>query len=166
MKNRTPKIKKFRFIPVYSKTTEPRKTRLGFTRNKSGIYIIKEQSGYYKQTPAQRRSNKGSIVYVGKSGTQLYKTILRHFQTWTDSEQKRIVYNKAKVKKNRYTIKVIFAPASKINTLENQYINYYLPRDNKNKIELLLFPKEVEFFERTLTAKAESIPEREEEAPF
>lgn len=95
---------------------EQGKSNLYFTKGKSGVYVIKE---------------KGEIVYVGNSGSNLYKTITRHFQNWDDPTQARITY----VDKNlsNYTIMIVFCNKEKAERLERGLICKLQPRDNAQK---------------------------------
>ena len=91
------------------------KSNLAWCTGKSGVYLIKEGS---------------EIIYVGSSSTNLYKTILRHFQRWRDTQQPdRLTY------KNElwldHKVRIILCPPSKAYELEKTFINYYKPRDNK-----------------------------------
>ena len=82
----------------------------------SGVYIVKDA-----------KTNK--ILYVGYSGTQLYKTIYRHFQVWT-SKQYRVRFNKS-----GYKVKVIFCSPIKAQQLEKHLIQQYKTLLNKNQYE-------------------------------
>ena len=87
-----------------------------------GVYIIKE-------------NNK--IVYIGQSGSNLYRTILRHFQSWNDRTQARVTYIN-KLSKNKYKVRVVFVPPNKALQLERDLIAKYKPRDNPDKIQQVL----------------------------
>ncbi|MCF8359241.1 MAG: GIY-YIG nuclease family protein [Prolixibacteraceae bacterium] len=87
--------------------------------NQAGVYLIKSKT-------------TGKIVYIGFSKTQLYKTILRHFQTWNDNRP-RIVYDR-----NRYLVRVIFTTPKRAAVLEKYLIDKFAPRDNLDKIQLEL----------------------------
>lgn len=80
------------------------------TTLKSGVYLIKN------------KDNK--IVYIGFSNSQLYKTILRHFQKWED-KQYRATYERA-----THKIRVIICSPSKAADLEVFLINKFNPSDN------------------------------------
>lgn len=70
------------------------------------------------------------IVYIGYSGTNIYKTLYRHFQKWNDG-QTRIVYNK-----NDESIKIRVTytnSAYRAYKLERALIVKHAPRDNPNK---------------------------------
>lgn len=82
-------------------------------KGKSGCYLIKEGS---------------KVVYVGKSKTQLYKTITRHFQKWND-KQYRVSYD---VWAGKYKVKILYSNHYKISDLECELYNKYNSRDNFN----------------------------------
>lgn len=129
-------LKAHRFHPVYSilPGTNGRtngKTNLGYTKNKRGVYIIKED---------------GKIVYVGYSGSNLYRTIIRHFQVWNDDrpqfQQSPRVSYAYKLNRYRYTIRVAFTnTAAQAYNLEKGLIRKYKPRDNFDKIKGEYEPK-------------------------
>lgn len=110
-------MKKFKFIPIYQEA-DRNKTNISFATGKSGIYLIKEDN---------------KIVYVGHSASNLYKTITRHFQTWNDRQQDRIVYPKNK--RHRYSVRIIFTTPKQSGRLEMYLINKMRPRDNEKKYE-------------------------------
>lgn len=114
-------MKKTKFIPAYPKAG---KTNLSSFRGKSGVYIIKDG-----------RTNK--IVYIGFSGSDLYKTITRHFQSWTDRTQVRVTYPQ----KPHYLVRVVLATPVKAFNLETALIIKHQPEDNPQKIERALFNK-------------------------
>jgi len=94
--------------------------------NKAGIYIILEEN---------LKTKKEEIVYVGHSSYDLYKTILRHFQKWTDTEQNRISYKKRIINKtHNYKISVGITPKRSAKLVERELILMYAPRDNKEKL--------------------------------
>ncbi len=79
----------------------------------------------------------GKPVYIGYSERNLYKTIYRHFQSWNDSQTNRKVYNKT-----GYKVRVIFTTPGRAFLLEKYLIMKIKPRDNKEKYENYLFPKQ------------------------
>ena len=87
-------------------------------RFNTGVYLIKQGS---------------EIIYVGFSGSNLHKTLYRHFQTWNDRAQERKVF-----KKTGYKIRVIFCPTSKAYKLEKLLIEKYKPKHNKLQYDALL----------------------------
>ena len=116
-------IKKTNWKSVYEVLPGPGKngkSNLAWLTGKSGVYLIKEGN---------------EIVYVGSSSTNLYKTILRHFQRWKDRQQPdRLTY------KNElwldHKVRVILCSATKAYELEKKFISHYRPRDNKFQYEL------------------------------
>lgn len=90
------------------------------SEHKSGFYIIRE--------------NK-NIVYYGYSGVNLYKTILRHFQKWTDTSQpNRKTYN-ARGKKE-YEVKIYYLNPLIAKQVESILISRDNPRDNTQKAKI------------------------------
>jgi excinuclease UvrABC nuclease subunit len=91
-------------------------------RGKPGVYLI--YSGE-------------RVVYVGYSGTNLYKTMYRHFQKWNDrTQQKRVVYRDLK----GITVRVVYTNnAGTASKLEKALIVKHKPRDND---QLLDFDKD------------------------
>jgi excinuclease UvrABC nuclease subunit len=86
---------------------------------------------------AIKKNNR--IIYVGYSGTNLKKTLYRHFQNWNDREQERFVYPKTGLKVKIYQAGKITAPK-----LEKFLIDKYKPKDNKLKYKSLFDPDENE----------------------
>lgn len=81
--------------------------RLNAKKFNTGIYLIKDL-----------KTNK--ILYVGYSGSNLYKTMYRHFQNWSSSKQYRAVFKKSGVK-----IRIIFTSPKKAQSLEKYLIRKY-----------------------------------------
>ena len=105
---------KSNFLPPYNSEG---KTTFGNIKNKSGVYIIKE-------------NNK--IVYVGYSGKNLYRTLYRHFQQWNHTGQEVITYAN-KLNNNDYKVRVITTTPAQAYRLEIYLINKLKPRDNTNQ---------------------------------
>lgn len=107
-----------KWFKPYTKKGNNLRPSLGLPSKKfqSGVYLIKN-------------IHSGKIIYVGRSLTNLYKTIYRHFQQWNDYRYgqriDRIVYDKT-----GYQIRIIFVSPSQVPRLEAYLINKYLPRDN------------------------------------
>lgn len=81
-------------------------------RGKPGVYLI------YKA---------GEVVYVGYSGTNLYKAMYRHFQRWNDPNQNRVTYSDL----SNITVRVVYTNNSyRAERLEKALINRYQPPDN------------------------------------
>jgi len=117
-------MKKFKFQPPYK---APGKTTFPGTRNRSGVYLIKED---------------GKIVYIGYSGSNLYRTMYRHFEAWSHSQ--KVVTYKGMMKSKNYTIRVVLCTTIQAARLERALIIKYQPRDNDEKYKgyQLKFPDE------------------------
>ncbi len=115
------RLKKSRFIPVYKEIpsgSRNGKTNITWARGRKGVYIIKENN---------------RIVYVGSSESDLYKTAMRHFQEWNDREQPGRITYRNRLRKNKYTIRIVeVSPKSRIRLLEAKLIERHNPRDNFN----------------------------------
>jgi hypothetical protein len=118
-------MKVFKFHPPYKPNG-----RCSFpeTKERTGIYLIKEND---------------KLVYIGFSGVDLYKTMYRHFQQWTDRPYKgakalpaalRVTY-KDRMKRNKYTVRIVFCTAQQAARLEKMLIIKHQPRDNNLKYE-------------------------------
>lgn len=87
------------------------------TRKRPGVYLI-----YVN----------GVLSYVGYSTYDVYKTMYRHFQSWADKTQQRVVYlpNDARVK-----VRVVYTKnAKQAADLERALIIKYEPTDNPQKL--------------------------------
>jgi uncharacterized short protein YbdD (DUF466 family) len=91
------------------------KTTLRATWQRSGVYRIFEN---------------GKLVYVGFSGTNLYRTMYRHFQEWNHPGQPVVTYAG---KRKKYTVQVTLCPPAKAAKLERAIIIRNRPKDNPNK---------------------------------
>lgn len=93
-------------------------TNLAFLEGEKGVYKIYEN---------------GVLVYVGFSGVNLYKTILRHFEKWNDTEQKKRISYQKNLGKFDYTFEVDlnFKSETAIKKREKEEILKFEPRDNK-----------------------------------
>ncbi|RFZ84757.1 hypothetical protein DYU05_03895 [Mucilaginibacter terrenus] len=116
-------MKVFRYHPPYKPSG---RTSFPETAKRSGVYLIKEND---------------KLVYIGVSLTDLYKTLYRHFQTWNDINYRtqkvkppsdRVTY-KNRMKRNRYTVRIVFCPPGQAARLERALIIKYQPRDNDVK---------------------------------
>lgn len=108
-------MKQTKYFKPYKK---PQSTNLKFTEGKSGVYLIK-------------RKGDTKPVYVGMSGSNLYKTITRHFQSWEDPRQVRVTYSQ----KSDIVIRVILTTPKQAERLEKYLVLKYKPEDNPNKYE-------------------------------
>lgn len=130
MKKLLDKIIQEDFVPVYRKL--PTRKTAGVTNirgydGKSGVYMITER---------KKGSRKDEIVYIGRSGSNLYKTIIRHFQKWNDQEQNNRISYRSRILKgtHKYEVAVGVTPARTAAKLEKELILMYVPRDNKDKL--------------------------------
>ena len=131
-------MKKSNWKDPYKKDKGKISTNFRNTFGKSGVYIIKD-----------KKTNK--ILYVGRSSYNIYRTMYRHFQSWTD-KQKRATYSKFGTK-----VKVILCDPKKIRSLEVQLTKKLKPRDMdyRYRQEQLDF-KDKKVMEKYI--KAENIP--------
>lgn len=107
---------KSRFIPVYRLENGRRRSNISNARQRPGVYIIKEL---------------GRIVYIGHSASDVYKTAMRHFQSWDDPTQDRITYVNKQLE--NFTIRIIFTTPKQAPALEKKLILRHNPRDNELK---------------------------------
>jgi excinuclease UvrABC nuclease subunit len=114
-------MKKTRFTPPYDSKG---KTNFRFAEKKSGVYLIKS-----------KRTNK--IVYVGYSGNNLYRTMYRHFQKWTDNTQYRATFSK-----DKYSVRIVFSSPKRASLLEKALIKKYKPKGNADQLNSVNFLKE------------------------
>ena len=100
-------------------------TGISATGKVSGAYLI-----YH--IPSQ------SIVYVGKSHTQLYKTIYRHFQKWKRPKNNPGDFGyKTFRNANQYAIRAFICTPKQADRLELYWINRYKPKHNSEKMAAL-----------------------------
>ena len=118
-------MKVFKYHPPYKANG---RTSFPETQKRSGVYLIKEND---------------KLVYVGFSGSDLYRTLYRHFQVWTDKNYRggkaappehRVTYV-SKMKRNRYTVRVTLCTPAQAERLERMLIRKHNPRDNRAKYE-------------------------------
>ncbi len=142
-------MKKFKFLPPYrpAKTSTGGANRTTFpeTQNRSGCYIIKENA---------------KIVYVGMSGSNLYKTLYRHFEHWSHKLQEVTTY-KTRLTKHKYTVRVILCTPAQATRLERLLIIKHNPRDNDLKYK----GYQLTAFDERVFETYEALPVQEE-APF
>jgi len=134
-------MKVFKFLPPYrdGRTSFPK------TNKRSGVYLIKEN---------------GKLVYVGMSKTNLYKTLYRHFETWSSKHQVVTTYVN-KLHRFNYTVRVIMTTPPQAIRLERALIKKYNPRDNSEKYKAY----ELDFYDRQ-TVKTFRKTEVETKDPF
>lgn len=148
------KLKAHKFIPIYKelpKNGKNGKINIGFAKNQSGVYLIKEN---------------GKIVYVGHSKSNLYMTIMRHFYYWEDETYEGRKYTRFsywdKIKTKRYTVRIVFTSPSRAEKLEAGLVKKHRPRDNQDKLKYIL-DLEKEEVEKVVQQYEEA---EYEEAPF
>lgn len=118
--------KKIKLVPPYTPDVNTRlNPELNKYRGKPGAYII-----------VSRRTNE--IKYIGQSGYNVIKTMIRHFQNWDDPRQKRFVYSRFHVKVRVIETKT----ARRAALLEEILIKKYEPVDNLQKLELFKVKKQ------------------------
>jgi len=116
-----------------------------------GVYLI-------------RRIKTGRIHYVGHSKSSIYKTLYRHFQDWSESDQYRATYPK-----KGYEIALIPTRKDRVKKLEKFLTVKIRPKDAEVKYQSYKPQQETKKnIKRDLKgAEAEDIlPEESEEAPF
>lgn len=117
------KILTFERVPVYDRN--PTRTKQG----KTNISKFKGKKGVYKIFENRK------LIYVGNSTSDLYKTIIRHFQKWTDPQQPKRLSYRSRLSKNDYRVEVsLIEKDSDIFNLEAILINKHKPRDNKDEL--------------------------------
>jgi hypothetical protein len=162
---------KSRFIPVYSKLPNggtPGKTNLSRFDKKIGVYVIREKV---------KRTGKTSIVYVGASyprpnkfgrlskGGDLYKTIIRHFQKWSDPDPEVETGGLTfadKLKTRTYSVQVTICKSGKdAKALEKMLIQKYKSAKSGQGLNL---KNKVTYKEFTATAAENDVLEFWEES--
>ena len=104
------KAEKTSFLSAYNDEGKPNLKVLSASLKQSGVYFVKD--------------NKDTIVYVGYSESNLYKTIYRHFQSWNDKTQRRATFPKS------YKVRIIFTTPKRAALLEKYLISKFKPKDN------------------------------------
>jgi predicted GIY-YIG superfamily endonuclease len=118
---------KKRFQEVAAEKGTGYSTYIRAAAKRPGVYIIRS-----------KRTKKP--VYIGYSGTNLYKTITRHFQSWDDPTQVRTVYEN----KGAYQIRIVITRTpARAEALERALIVKFKPRDNPNKLEMYQSEKDL-----------------------
>lgn len=141
------KSKKTTFLAPYTAERKKNINSLFWNKKQIGVYFLKEGE---------------QIIYVGYSGSQLCKTIYRHFQTWNDSQQERFVYDPQKIK-----VRIIFLNDKKrAEVLEKYLVKKLKPRDNKQKFENEELNKKEILQSMEILENSLILPNKNEEAPF
>ena len=142
-----PRFKKTKLVKPYT-NGKPTLKRL----YKPGTYII------YKETGADKPRVP---VYVGFSGSNVYKTLYRHFQSWNDSTQVRTTYSKT----GPYKVRVILSGPKTAEKLERLLLSKLQPKDNPRKLALILTKADKKIIEE-LNSTNVDFTLTETEAPF
>ena len=104
---------------TFSEIYKGSKVTFSELNGKKGIYFI-----------ISKRS--GNVRYIGYSGSNVYKTALRHFQAWNDKTQTRVTYNP-----QNYKIQFFVFPNTTTRETINRYelilIRSIKPKDNPMK---------------------------------
>lgn len=108
-----------KFHPVVAANTTGYSDYVRAAKGHNGVYII-------------RSKKTQELVYIGYSGSNVYKALTRHFQAWKDPTQARTVYSN----KDGFEVRIILTrTAKRAENLERALIIKYRPRDNPNKLE-------------------------------
>jgi excinuclease UvrABC nuclease subunit len=118
-------------------------------RNYPGVYMI--------------YSDSKELLYVGYSGSDVYKALYRHFQSWNDKRQIRVTFNPDKVK-----VKLTYTNTGKeASDLETALIIKYQPKKNPQKyIDYTTEPAEAKMLESFEEAPTEPVAEYTDDIPF
>ena len=112
-------MRKFRFVKPYSNVGIGGKSNFKEAQGRAGVYLIKQDD---------------EIVYIGQSGTDLYKTMNRHFQQWNDTKAARVTYYNL-LDRYVFKVRIVYCTALQAARLEKALIIKYRPRDNKEKYQ-------------------------------
>jgi excinuclease UvrABC nuclease subunit len=81
---------------------------------KSGVYLIRDILSK-------------EVIYVGMSKSNLWKALYRHFQSWDDPLQNRVVYTD----RFGYEVKTVILDIDVVYDCERALIKKLTPRDNR-----------------------------------
>jgi len=139
-------MKKSRLTPPYDNKGRTMYSK----RGKIGVYMI------YKDNV---------LRYVGYSGNDLYKALYRHFQTWNDKSQQRVVYKQL----NDIKVRVIYTRTKQqAANLEKALILKYKPKDNPQQywLNYEMEPKEKQALDTFINEPARDITNVVDVVPF
>lgn len=119
------------------------------TKNRAGVYMI-----YIS----------GKLRYIGYSGSNLQKTIMRHFQSWDDKTQVRTTYGMHDRKNATVRVTICNTP-EQAKRLEAGLIIKHRPPDNPDKIKRLITKEEEQEVVNWFNTEVSNNKEWEE-APF
>lgn len=130
------------FNPYLTEKTKNATARATLKITGAGVYMITEKIG-----------GAFKLVYIGYSGTDVKKTMYRHFQKWIDKRHpenkrvqriERVSYYDKNFDNSEYKCKVIFCKnATEALNLKSALIGKLKPRDNNAKLG---FDQEVKFY--------------------
>lgn len=113
----------------------------------SGVYIVYEGK---------------KIVYVGFSGSNLYRTMYRHFQSWGTSRQYRALFNR-----NKHKVRVIYCSPQKAWDLEKALIMKHKPKFNENVYDMFEPDnRELKVYQEFWETECSHVKEYQNETPF
>lgn len=110
-------MKKSKYLPLFTDSGEYNPKLKAYAK-KAGVYIIKKS---------------GQIVYIGHSKANVWKTLIRHFQSWDDPSQYRNSYKHEP--KDLFRVRIVATPPSKAEPLEYLLIERHNPPDNEFKYQ-------------------------------
>lgn len=111
-------MKKTRFFRPYINSRVNPALGLSPSRAQTGVYVIRKGE---------------EITYVGYSGSNLYKTFTRHFQSWNDHQHRTTYKNERH--SDALSARVVFTSPQRAALLERALVVKYKPRDNANKYD-------------------------------
>jgi hypothetical protein len=109
-------VKTIWFAPYVLKNDKLKPNFKQTEKFKTGVYFIRD-----------KKTQK--ILYVGYSGSNLYRTIYRHFQRWEDG-QYRATFNK---NNKSYQLQILFCSPQQAARLEKFFIKKYKERGEAEK---------------------------------
>ena len=133
-KKEQPKAKRTKFFTAYTDGKPTFKKR-----KESGVYLI-----YNKDK---------KLLYVGYSGSDLYKALYRHFTSWSDRRQKRFTYPQD------YLVRIILTTKQRAHLLEKFLITRLSPEDALMKYNDYLTDKQQETVKQVAETLAPVTPD-------
>lgn len=143
-----PRFKKTKLVKPYT-NGKPTLKKL----YKPGAYIIYKDPG---------TDEKKVPLYVGFSGSNVYKTLYRHFQSWNDRSQVRTTYSKF----GPYKVRVILCGPKTAANLERVLLSKLQPKDNPRKLALILTKADLKIIQELNATNVDFQLTEITEAPF
>lgn len=128
-------MKKSKWVKPYARRGV---TNLTEFKARSGVYLI-------------RKEGQRQISYVGYSGSDLYKTITRHFQSWVDPQQQRVTYPQ-----EGYLVRIVLCTKKQALALETALRAKHKPTDNPEELPI---DYKTNWYERTTMEAYTELPE-------